>query len=168
MLKCVRALVVLLRVASPIRSRTSKLFVFSGSFNLPKQHHHELGLHRWGMAQKQQVTSHGTPPKQLLSPTPLHCLPDSYIITCCYSLPAACAGWRFLVNFLLPPPMILTFLLVLPFPRNVRKGLLLFTNQVLSFTVCECPVPCSRAAAMHAVQLPKGGTGWTACHKTLH
>lgn len=42
-----------------------------------------------------------------------------------------------LVNFLLPPPMVLAFLLVLPFPRNVRKGLIIFTNSVLSFTVCE-------------------------------
>jgi hypothetical protein len=33
--------------------------------------------------------------------------------------------------------MVLTFLLVLPFPRQVRKGLLIFTNQVLSFTVCK-------------------------------
>lgn len=31
--------------------------------------------------------------------------------------------------------MILTFLLVLPFPRNVRKGLLIFTSKVLNFTV---------------------------------
>ncbi|WIA13325.1 hypothetical protein OEZ85_006908 [Tetradesmus obliquus] len=44
-------------------------------------------------------------------------------------------GWRVLVNFLLPPPMLLTFLLVLPFPRNVRKGLLLFTSKVLNFPV---------------------------------
>lgn len=44
-------------------------------------------------------------------------------------------GWRFLVNFMLPTPLILTFLLVLPFPRNVRKGLLIFTNKVLSFSV---------------------------------
>jgi hypothetical protein len=43
-----------------------------------------------------------------------------------------------LVNFLLPPPMLLAFLLVLPFPRHVRKGVLIFTNSVLSFTVCEC------------------------------
>lgn len=120
-----------------------------------------------GLAQKQQAQ--GTPVWQLMQQlAPLHCLPDSYIITCCYFLPAVCAGWRFLVNFLLPPPMILTFLLVLPFPRNVRKGLLIFTNQVLSFTVCECPVSFSRAAAIHAVQLPRGGTGWTACNTTLH
>lgn len=51
---------------------------------------------------------------------------------------AAFTGWKFLVNFLLPPPMLLTFLLVLPFPRNVRKGILLFTNSVLSFSVREC------------------------------
>eukprot|EP00878_Enallax_costatus_P012924 GHUV01013496.1.p1 GENE.GHUV01013496.1~~GHUV01013496.1.p1 ORF type:complete len:239 (+),score=63.96 GHUV01013496.1:162-878(+) len=44
-------------------------------------------------------------------------------------------GWRVLVNFLLPPPMLLTFLLVLPFPRNVRKGILLFTSKVLNFPV---------------------------------
>jgi len=44
-------------------------------------------------------------------------------------------GWRFLVNFMLPPPLILTFLLVIPFPRNVRKGLLIFTNKVLAFSV---------------------------------
>jgi hypothetical protein len=44
-------------------------------------------------------------------------------------------GWRFLVNFLLPPPLLLTFLLVLPFPRNIRKGLLLFTSRVMTFAV---------------------------------
>jgi hypothetical protein len=33
--------------------------------------------------------------------------------------------------------MLLTFLLVLPFPRNVRKGLLLFTSKVLNFPVCK-------------------------------
>lgn len=41
------------------------------------------------------------------------------------------------MNFLLPPPMLLTFLLVLPFPRNVRKGILMFTSQVLNFSVCK-------------------------------
>jgi hypothetical protein len=46
-------------------------------------------------------------------------------------------GWRVLVNFLLPPPLVLTFLLVLPLPRNVRKGLLLFTDKVLSLSVRE-------------------------------
>lgn len=40
-----------------------------------------------------------------------------------------------MVNFLLPPPMLLTFLLVLPFPRNVRKGILLFTSRALAFPV---------------------------------
>jgi hypothetical protein len=44
-------------------------------------------------------------------------------------------GWRFLVNFLLPPPLLLTFLLVLPFPRNIRKALLLFTSRVMTFAV---------------------------------
>lgn len=44
-------------------------------------------------------------------------------------------GWKVLVNFLLPPPMLLTFLLVLPFPRNVRKGILLFTSRALAFPV---------------------------------
>ncbi|KAF6260599.1 hypothetical protein COO60DRAFT_1505448 [Scenedesmus sp. NREL 46B-D3] len=48
---------------------------------------------------------------------------------------SAFTGWRVLVNFLLPPPMVLTFLLVLPFPRNVRKGIMLFTSKVLSFPV---------------------------------
>eukprot|EP00877_Chromochloris_zofingiensis_P003473 jgi/Chrzof1/13126/Cz07g20240.t1 len=48
---------------------------------------------------------------------------------------SAFTGWKFLVNFLLPPPLFLTLLLVLPFPRNVRKGILLFTNRVLSFSV---------------------------------
>lgn len=46
-------------------------------------------------------------------------------------------GWRVLVNFLLPPPLVLTFLLVLPLPRGVRKGLLLFTDKVLSLSVRE-------------------------------
>lgn len=40
-----------------------------------------------------------------------------------------------MVNFLLPPPLLLTLLLVIPFPRNVRKGILLCTHQVLNFTV---------------------------------
>jgi hypothetical protein len=31
--------------------------------------------------------------------------------------------------------MLLTFLLVLPFPRNVRKGILLFTSRALAFPV---------------------------------
>jgi hypothetical protein len=31
--------------------------------------------------------------------------------------------------------MLLTFLLVLPFPRNVRKGILLFTSKALAFPV---------------------------------
>ncbi len=57
-------------------------------------------------------------------------------------------GWKVLVNFLLPPPMLLTFLLVLPFPRSVRKGILLFTSKVLSFSVCKCLCPVSMAAAM--------------------
>lgn len=40
----------------------------------------------------------------------------------------------------LPPPpspaaQVLTALLVIPFPRNVRKGILLFTHKVLSFTM---------------------------------
>lgn len=47
----------------------------------------------------------------------------------------ALTGWKVLVNFLLPPPMLLTFLLVLPFPRNVRKGILLFTSRALAFPV---------------------------------
>ena len=68
--------------------------------------------------------------------------------------PSVAAGWRFLVNFLLPPPMLLTFLLVLPFPRQVRKGLLIFTNQVLSFTVCksqQSPLHCCcQPACFHA------------------
>ena len=43
--------------------------------------------------------------------------------------------YSILVNFLLPPPLILALLLVLPFPRSVRKGILLVTNKALSFTV---------------------------------
>lgn len=63
---------------------------------------------------------------------------DASCCKCLFDTIHVCpAGWRFLVNFLLPPPMILTFLLVLPFPRNVRKGLLIFTSQVLNFTVCK-------------------------------
>jgi hypothetical protein len=86
-----------------------------------------------------------TKQQQLLLPPLLLPFTSHYAVICLLSL----TGWRFLVNFLLPPPMILTFLLVLPFPRNVRKGLLIFTNQVLSFTVCECPVSRSRAADVH-------------------
>jgi hypothetical protein len=61
-------------------------------------------------------------------------------------------GWRVLVNFLLPPPMLLTFLLVLPFPRNVRKGLLLFTSKVLNFPVCKLLGHCSCRCSLQ--QLP--------------
>jgi hypothetical protein len=43
-----------------------------------------------------------------------------------------------IANIMLPMPVVLTLLLVIPFPRNVRKGILLFTNTVLSFPVCEC------------------------------
>lgn len=44
-------------------------------------------------------------------------------------------GWKLLVSIFLPIPLLLTLLLVTPFPRNVRKGILLFTHKVLSFTM---------------------------------
>jgi len=53
------------------------------------------------------------------------------------SRPPRRAG-RVIANIMLPMPVVLTLLLVIPFPRNVRKGILLFTNTVLSFPVCEC------------------------------
>lgn len=39
--------------------------------------------------------------------------------------------WGLIVNFALPPPLILTGLLVLPTPRVVRMGLLSFTRSFL-------------------------------------
>jgi hypothetical protein len=44
-------------------------------------------------------------------------------------------GWRLLVHVFLPIPLVLTLLLVVPFPRNLRKGVLLFTHRTLSFTM---------------------------------
>ncbi|KAI8462464.1 MAG: hypothetical protein J3K34DRAFT_448235 [Monoraphidium minutum] len=44
-------------------------------------------------------------------------------------------GWRILVNLFMPIPLVLAFLLAVPFPRNVRKGILLFTHRTLSFTM---------------------------------
>lgn len=40
-----------------------------------------------------------------------------------------------MVNFLLPPPLILMVLLVVPFPITVRKRILKFTSDLLSFPV---------------------------------
>lgn len=48
--------------------------------------------------------------------------------------PAPAAG-RAIANVMLPIPVLLTVLLVAPFPRNIRKGILVFTNSVLSFPV---------------------------------
>lgn len=36
-----------------------------------------------------------------------------------------------------PPPQVLTILLVIPLPRNIRKGILMFTHKTLTFTVGE-------------------------------
>lgn len=43
--------------------------------------------------------------------------------------------WKVVVNFLLPPPLILTILLLVPTPRVVQKGLLSFAKHVLFFQV---------------------------------
>lgn len=48
---------------------------------------------------------------------------------------AGFTGWRFMVNFLLPPPLILMVLLVVPFPITVRKRILKLTSDMLSFPV---------------------------------
>lgn len=48
---------------------------------------------------------------------------------------ASLGGWRLLVHIFLPIPLVLTLLLVVPFPRNVRKGILIFTHKTLSFTM---------------------------------
>lgn len=42
---------------------------------------------------------------------------------------------------LLLPRQVLTFLLIIPFPRNVRKGILIFTHRTLSFSMSERPPP---------------------------
>ncbi|KAG2447206.1 hypothetical protein HYH02_007947 [Chlamydomonas schloesseri] len=41
------------------------------------------------------------------------------------------SSWKVVVNWLLPPPLILTILLMLPMPQVVKKGLLAFTRQFL-------------------------------------
>uniref|UniRef100_A0A7S0V5R6 BAP29/BAP31 transmembrane domain-containing protein n=1 Tax=Polytomella parva TaxID=51329 RepID=A0A7S0V5R6_9CHLO len=42
-------------------------------------------------------------------------------------------GWKFVVNFLLPPPLILTILLLIPFPQFLRKLILGFTKKFLFY-----------------------------------
>ena len=44
-------------------------------------------------------------------------------------------GWKVVVWFMLPPPLVLTTLLVIPTPRMVGRGLLSFARSVLF-----CPV----------------------------
>lgn len=45
------------------------------------------------------------------------------------------SAWKYVVNFAIPPALVLTVLLVLPTPRVVKKGLLLFTRNVLFLRV---------------------------------
>lgn len=47
------------------------------------------------------------------------------------------SSWRVVVNFLLPPPLLLTVLLIVPLPRVVKKGLLIFIRRVLFARVIE-------------------------------
>lgn len=46
---------------------------------------------------------------------------------------AGVGGWRLIVGIFVPIPLVLAVLLAIPFPRNVRKGILLFTHKILSF-----------------------------------
>lgn len=54
------------------------------------------------------------------------------------------SAWRLVTNFAIPPALILTILLIIPTPQVVKKGLLLFTRNVLFFRVagnfCLCHV----------------------------
>lgn len=45
------------------------------------------------------------------------------------------SSWKIVVNFVLPPPVILTLVLISPLPKKVRKGVLLFADKFLSFPV---------------------------------
>ncbi|GFH27959.1 Bap31 domain-containing protein, partial [Haematococcus lacustris] len=43
--------------------------------------------------------------------------------------------WKLVANFAIPPALVLTFLLILPLPTVLRRGLLGFTRNVLFFEV---------------------------------
>ncbi|GLC57144.1 Protein rai1 [Pleodorina starrii] len=43
------------------------------------------------------------------------------------------SAWKIVVNWLLPPPLILTLLLILPMPGVLKKGLLKVTRQFLFY-----------------------------------
>lgn len=45
------------------------------------------------------------------------------------------SAWKLVVNFLLPPPFILTVLLILPSPPVVKKGLLYFIRSFLFYSI---------------------------------
>ncbi|GFR52551.1 hypothetical protein Agub_g15139 [Astrephomene gubernaculifera] len=45
------------------------------------------------------------------------------------------SGWRIVVNWFLPPPLVLTILLILPMPGVVKKGLLTFTRKFLFINI---------------------------------
>lgn len=45
------------------------------------------------------------------------------------------SAWKLVVNFLLPPPLVLTILLILPCPAVVKKGLLYFTRSFLFYSI---------------------------------
>jgi hypothetical protein len=41
------------------------------------------------------------------------------------------SAWKLVVHFMLPPPLILTILLVLPMPRLINRALLQFAKNIL-------------------------------------
>mmetsp|Transcript_23546 Transcript_23546/g.64915 ORF Transcript_23546/g.64915 Transcript_23546/m.64915 type:complete len:201 (-) Transcript_23546:314-916(-) len=43
--------------------------------------------------------------------------------------------WKFTADFMIPPALVLTVLIMLPLPMTVRKGLIIFTRRVLFFEV---------------------------------
>mmetsp|Transcript_37039 Transcript_37039/g.82336 ORF Transcript_37039/g.82336 Transcript_37039/m.82336 type:complete len:196 (+) Transcript_37039:174-761(+) len=45
------------------------------------------------------------------------------------------SSWKIVVDFFLPPPLILTLLLILPMPRIVKQGLLSFAKNFLFLNV---------------------------------
>ncbi|GLI61576.1 hypothetical protein VaNZ11_003958 [Volvox africanus] len=45
------------------------------------------------------------------------------------------SGWKLVVYWLLPPPLILTILLILPMPSVARKGLLKVTRQFMCWKI---------------------------------